>query len=309
MKKYLQFWFVLIAAVTSASIMADDFLRIELKNRSAASLKSVLSKLVEDDVKIIADGNSLILSGEMSTLTQLKKIADDLDIASVSLSVSIYRGVDPNILKEPKGVKIWRTNRASNRLDTVIIENGQRLVINETKLLAVPVASFSSRFNEVFDDNASSDADNKLNDSVDLDLSERQLGSVFNRSEIIAVDNSLFVEPSLLSAQKVPGKARPDDQLSPPTDDALKEKVFIRYSVPSSLDNTNANENTQQRQVLSTQTHIMSQRVIHTDEWLQLSGHKVLSYRPSLSTSKKVVSTQKQTDSDNNIWIKVNRLN
>ena len=308
MKKYLQFWFVLMATtVTSANIMADDFLRIELKNRSAASLKSVLSKLVEDDVKIIADGNNLILSGEMSTLTQLKKITIDLDIASVSLSVSIYRGVDPNILKEPKGVKIWGTNRTSNRLDTVIIENGQRLVINETKLLAVPLASFNLRFNEVFDANDSSDADNNLNDSVDLDLSERQLGSVFNRSEIIAIDNSLFVEPSLLSAQKVQGKARPDDQLSSPTDDALKEKVFIRYSVPSSLDNTNAN--IQQRQVLSTQTHIMSQRVIHTDEWLQLSGRKVVSYRPSLSTSKKVVSTQKQTDSDNNIWIKVNRLN
>jgi hypothetical protein len=287
--------------------MADDFLRIELKNRSAASLKSVLSKLVEDDVKIIADGNSLILSGEISTLTQLKEIVIDIDIASVSLSVSIYRGVDPNILKEPKGVKIWGTNRASSRLDTVIIENGQRLVMNETKLLAVPIASFSSRFNEVFDANDSLDADNNLNDAVDLDLSERQLSSVFNRSEIIAIDNSLIVEPSLLSAQKVQGKARPDDQLSSPTDDVSKEKVFIRYSVPSILDNTNAN--IQQRQVLSTQTHIMSQRVIHTDEWLQLSGHKVVSYRPSLSTSKKVVSTQKQTDSDNNIWIKVTRLN
>jgi hypothetical protein len=292
MKKHIQFGFILIAIVTSASVMADDFLKIELKNRSATSLKSVLSKLVTDDIKIITDGNSLILGGEMSTLTQLKKIVIDLDIASVSLSVSIYRGVDPNILKEHKGVKTWSTNQVSNRLDTVIIENGQRLVINETKLIVVPVASFGSRFDEVFD------ADNNLNDSIDLDVSETQLGSTFNRSEIIAIDSSLFVEPSLISAQAAQNKA-----------DTLKEKLFIRYSVPISLDDTVANKNIQQRQVLSTQTHILSQRVIHTNEWLQLSGHKVVSHRPSLSTNKKVVSTQKQTDSDNNIWIKVNRLN
>lgn len=315
MKKYVQLLLVLISILIGTIAMANDFLRIELKNRSAASLKLALSELIEDDVKIIADGNSLILNGEKSALIQLKKIINELDVANISLSVSIYRGVDPNVLKESKGVKKWGTNRVSNRQDVVIVENGQRLVINESKLLVVPVESFGSRFNDIFetdnqlDVNNSLDLDNSLNDSANVVLTERQSGSFFKRNEIIAIENSLFVEPSLLSNKKSKSKVTTDSQSASTKDKQLREKVFIRYSVPISSDNSDVNKNTQQEKVLSVQTHIISQRVIHIDEWLQLSGHKVVSYRPSLSANKKVFATQKKTDSDNNIWIKVNRLN
>lgn len=299
MKRYFQLFLVLISIAIGTIAMANDFLRVELKNRSAASLKAALSELVGDDVKIIADGNSLILNGEKSALTQLKKIIIDLDVANVSLSVSIYRGVDPNILKESKGVKKWGTNRVTNRQDVVIVENGQRLVINESKLLVVPVESFGSHFNNIFN------ANNNINNSINVALPERQSGSIFERNEIIEIENSLFVEPSLLPNKKAKSNATTDNQ--------LKEKAFIRYSVPissdNSLDNSDANKYTQQEKVLSVQTHVMSQRIIHIDEWLQLSGHKVVSYRPALTSNKKVFATQKKTDSDNNIWIKVNRLN
>ena len=292
MKKYLQSGFLLIVIATSASVVASGLLKIDLKNRSATGLKAVLSRLVDEDIKIIADGNSLILRGERTVLTQLKQIIIDLDVASVSLSVSIYRGVDPNVLKNRKDVQIWGTHKASNRLDTVIIESGQRLVINETKLLVVPIESFGSGFNAVFD------ADSSLNDLVSLDTAKTQLEAVFERSDIIAIDNSLFVEASLLSARKVQSNA-----------DALKEKVFVRYGVPIHVNSTMANKNSQLPQVLSTQTHVSSQRVINTGEWLQLSGHQVVSHRPTLGANKTLVSTQKQTDSDNNIWLRVNRVN
>ena len=301
MKRYFQVFLVLVSIAIGTIAMASDFLRVELKNRSAASLKATLSELVGDDVKIIADGNSLILNGEKSALTQLKKIIIDLDIANVSLSVSIYRGVDPNILKGSKGVKKWGTNRVSNRQDVVIVENGQRLVINESKLLVVPVESFGSRFNNIFNADSSLGFDQSQNDTINVALPRMHTGSFFEKSEIVAIENSLFVEPSLLSNKKIKAQTTTDSQ--------LKEKVFIRYSVPISLDNSDANKYTQQEKVLSVQTHIMSQRIIHINEWLQLSGHKVVSYRPSLNAHKKVFATQKNTDSDKNIWIKVDRLN
>jgi hypothetical protein len=125
----------------------------------------------------------------------------------------------------------------SKRLDTVTIESVQRLVINETILLVVPIKSFGSGFNEVFD------VDNSLNDFVGLDIAGTHLGSVFEKSEAIAIDRSLFVEPSLLSARKVQ-----------PNADALKEKVFARYGVPTHTNNTLANENFQLPQVLSIHT-------------------------------------------------------
>jgi hypothetical protein len=305
MKRYFQVFLVLISIAIGTIAMASDFLRVELKNRSAASLKATLSELVGDDVKIIADGTNLILKGEKSALTQLKKIIIDLDIANVSLSVSIYRGVDPNILKGSKGVKKWGTNRVSNRQDVVIVENGQRLVINESKLLVVPVESFGSRFNNIFNADSSLGLDQSQKDTINVALPRMHEGSFFDKSEIVAIENSLFVEPSLFSNKKTTGQASTDSQ--------LKEKVFIRYSVPissdNSLDNSDANKYTQQEKVLSVQTHIISQRIIHIDEWLKLSGHKVVSYRPSLSANKKVFSTQKNTDSDKSIWIKVDRLN
>ena len=64
--------FLLIVIVTSASVVASGLLKIYLKNRSATGLKAVLSELVDDGVKIIANGNSLILRGERSMLTQLQ---------------------------------------------------------------------------------------------------------------------------------------------------------------------------------------------------------------------------------------------
>jgi hypothetical protein len=266
MRKYCQFLLLFVLVAASVIALASDLLRVELKNRSAASLKSVLSELVEDDVKIISDSNSLILIGEMSALLQLKKIIIDLDVVNVSLSVSIYRGVDPNILKASKGIKKWGTNKVSNRIDSVVVENGQRLLINESELLVVPIESFAPHFND--------------------------------KNETITIARSLFVEPSLLFTEKQKNKLATENQLT--------EKVFIRYRVPISLNNDY--KDMQQNNVLSLQTHITSQRIIHTDEWLQLSGHKIVSYRPSLRASKKVFSTKKKIDSDNNIWIKINRL-
>jgi hypothetical protein len=305
MKIYFKFILILITIAFSAINMANDILRVELKNRSAASLKSVLSELVEDDVKIISDGNSLILRGEASTLTQLKKIINDLDVVNISLSVSIYRGVDPNIQKENKGIQKWGTNKVSNRIDSVIVENGQRLLINESKLLVVPIESFSSRFNEIFDSNNSLNVDDDLSYLADTELL-RDLSSTMNRNEVVTIENSLFVEPSLIINKKEKNKAITNKQSGASADNQEIEKVFIRYSVPIIIDDSY--KTTLSNNVLSSQTHVTSQRIIYTDEWMQLSGRQIISYRPSLSDNKKVVSTKNKDDSDNNIWIKVNRL-
>jgi hypothetical protein len=289
MKRCLAFGFVLMTLLMSVGVVADELLKIDLKNRSAASLKAVLSKLVETDVNMIAAGNSLILSGKASTLKQLRKIALELDIAVVSLSVSIYRGVDPNVAKDRSGVNVWTTNKVSNRLDMVVIESGQRLMINETNLLVLPGASLDSRLNEGFDGIKS------LDNSAWV---ARQMSSTFNRREIIITDTSLIVEPSLFSVREVNGKT-----------DVLSEKIFVRYTVPVNPEAPDVDKNVQQGRSMTTRTQVVSQRVINPDEWVQLSGHQIVSYRPSLSANKKIVSTQELSDSDNNIWIKVNRLN
>ncbi len=305
MKKSIKLFTLLVFIAITQVVTAADVINVPLKNRSASSLKSTLSELVGTDVRIIADGNNLILYGEKPTLNQLKKIIKTLDVATPSLLLSIYRGVDPNLLKDNRGVKRWGTTRNNNRLETVVVESGQRLVIAEKKLLVVPIESFSSRFNSNFSSDTGATTGANQTVPVGVDLSDRQGDAVFNRSEIVTLENSLFVEASLL-----PGK----------TSNQQKDTVYIRYSIPSSLDNPdngingrigrgidgNTN-NTQEERVLSLQTHVMSQQRIAIDEWLQLSGKKVTSFRPALKANKKVYSTQKRAGNDDSIWIKVSR--
>ncbi len=308
MKKSIKLLTLLIFIALAQVTTAADVINIPLKNRSASSLKSTLSELVGDDIKIIADGNNLILYGEKSTLHQLKKIIKTLDVEMPSLLLSIYRGVDPNLLKDNRGVKRWGTTRDNNRLETVVVASGQRLVISEKKLLVVPIESFSSRFNANFGAVAPIDP----TDPTGVDLSDRQGDAVFQRSEIVTLENSLFVEASLLS------DGRRDKKLA-----KQKKNVYLRYSIPSSLDNpdngvngrvsgrigggVDGNSSQQQERVLSLQTHVMSQQRIALDEWLQLSGKKVTAFRPALKNNKKVYSTQKRAGTDESIWIKVNR--
>jgi len=295
MNKSIKIFSLLLLIAITQVVIAADVINVSLKNRSASSLKLTLSELTGDDVKIIADGNNLILYGEKGTLNQLKKIIKTLDVVTPSLLLSIYRGVDPNLLKDNKGVKRWGTRRDNNRLETVVVESGQRLVIAEKKLLVVPIESFNSTFNSNFG-RATLSAGSVT--PTGIDLSDRQEGAVFQQNEIVTLERSLFVEASLLSGKKSAQK---------------KESVYLRYGIPSSLDSPDSrisrgkrDTSTSQQRVLSLQTHVMSQQRIALDQWLQLSGKKVTPFRPALKSNKKVYSTQKGADS-NTIWIKVSR--
>lgn len=304
MYKSIRIFSLLLLIAISQVVIAADVIHISLKNRSASSLKLTLSELTGDDIKIIADGNNLILYGEKATLNQLKKVIKTLDVVTPSLLLSIYRGVDPNLLKDNRGVKRWGTTRESNRLETVVVESGQRLVITEKKLLVVPIESFGASINSNFGADTLNTAPAT---SAEIDLSDRQGDTVFQRSEIVTLENSLFVEASLLSGVK---------------SSTQKESVYLRYSIPSSLDNPDngasgriggrinavaGSVSQQQERVLSLQAHVMSQQRIALGEWLQLSGKKVTSFRPALKPNKKVYSTQKRAGNNDSIWIKVNR--
>jgi hypothetical protein len=107
------------------------------------------------------------------------------------------------------------------------------------------------------------------------------MSSTFNRRKIIITDTSLIVEPSLFSVREVNGKT-----------DVLSEKIFVRYTVPVNPEAPDVDKNVQQGRSMTTRTQVVSQRVINPDEWVQLSGHQIVSYRPSLSANKKIVSTQ-----------------
>ncbi len=275
MRQYLLFsLFILI----SLSVMADSYRQIELKHRSAVSLQSRLSPLLGNDVAVVSEGNSLILRGPSAELNQLMSVIKKLDTPRQQLYVSIYRGVDPEVSHGSHGVKTWSTDRRIiNRLDEAIVEEEATLVITDSELIFIP--------QEVYQEHYQSKHPNV--NIVDSENFKQQVNGQYQaryqNNKIVTQENTISLTPSLLAEGNI--------------------ALIVNYSIPLSPTQSSS------RQVGSPTTALAFKDVSTTrnakiNQWLNLSSHHQQTYRPSLNSKKKVVSTKSKDDEKHSVWVK-----
>ncbi len=279
MRQYLLFSLFILMPMT---VVADSYRHVELKHRNAVSLQSRLLPLLGDEVVVVPEGNGLLLRGPSADLNQLVAVIKKLDKPRQQLSVYIYRGVDPELDSSPHRNKTWSTNRdVVNRLDKAIVEEETTLVITDSELISIPQRIYQESYQRKYTDGQS------FKQLVDGRHHARA-----QSHEIIAQENSIVLTPSLLDDGNV--------------------SFIINYSIPTSSEQLSSQQTSSQKTgsqkvistTLSSIKEVTTTRVVRIDEWINLSSHHQQTYRPSLDSKKKVVSTQSKSNKKNSVWIK-----
>lgn len=276
----------------SAHLFAETgYRQIELRYRNAFSMQQRLAPFTDNDVVIIAEGNSLILKGPTAGLNQLVGIIKMLDKPRQQFQVSIYRGSDPSVININDKVQDqrWSTQtNQQNRVDVVNIEEGSILIINESELVTVPVEEALAIGKALEPESLS--VQKQDNDAFK---------STYQRADNLLVEKGVKLVATLVK------------------DDKGKSSVSLTstYSLPAEkVSDSMANRSRSSSRDLNRETTLTTR--VDLGQWQLLSSHQTQSHRPAInstinstmSSRIQVSSTQKKGESEYKVWVKFSLL-
>lgn len=298
---------------------ADTVVRLPLEHRSAVDVQAVISPLLSKDGAITADGRAVLLRAPDTEAKRLIKIIRAMDKPRALLSVSVFRGKHP----DKKGVKVSSTastnNSGANRLHTIRVEDGQTLVVGETQVVKIPVAT-TQYANNIDVDNAGVDPDESSAVSIVVDDGVIASNGVNSSREALEDGQDGINALAIQNAGGRSGEALTQQQyalqqvlsgmhLRLTTVDKQKVRVHLKVVTPQTSDTqgTSTVGKSSNIQAINLSQSVETMSVIPLDQWTKLSENQVFSHRAVLDHSRKTYSTQSTADSEKSIWIKVEK--
>jgi hypothetical protein len=282
---------VLLSSVYTFADTSSSYRQVELRHRDAFSMQQTLASFADNDVVIIAEGNSLILKGPVAGLNQLVSIIKKLDKPRQQFQVSIYRGVDPSILNVNDKVqdKRWSTNAGKqNRIDIANIEEGSLLIISDSELISVPVEEYQ-------ESGKTSEPVSRYSQQQAHQQESVAFESKYQRAETILVGKGVKLVATLVKD----GNGAP------------RVSLKTTYALPSEeTSNDSGNISIFSHRVLNRETTLTTR--IELGQWQLLSSHQQQSHRPAINSTMKsrthVSSTQKKGEFGYKVWVKFGLL-
>jgi hypothetical protein len=288
---------------------ANSFVTVDLKYRDAADIKLAIEPVLPEGSAISADNNQVVLSAPAASMKSLVRAIKALDKPRAQLKVSVYRGQYP----DKKGTKISTTDTGVNHQQTVNIEEGQTLVITESRLRKVAVADtgYARQAQGQINPNTTVSsavqlmADNGLLAIIANDTTgEQSLGSLIlegtdnavsgevltqQRSQLIDVPTGVHLRITLAGKQRVRVMAKVV---------TAADKKSHQATVSNGADLSNI--------VLTNSVETLASFAMGT--WSKLSDASQITHRPTLDSQRTVHSTHTSDDHQQSIWLKVERL-
>lgn len=280
---------LLFLAVNSIAYShADAYRQIELRHRPAASLQQSLAPLMSDKVAIVVEANSLILRGPVDQLNQLSAIIKKLDKPQQQIAVSIFRGIDPSkqgMQEDRFEDKKWSTNNGKqNRLDQVVINEGETLIITEKEWFLVPLES-----SFVVDRSRGGGNDESYSDISNAQVNQPEKNShllgISKRNQLMSIEKNVELSAVIIKAKSG------ENVLS----------LSTSYALP-----TQQRKNGQLSPTAESHKTLTQSRLVSFDKWQLLSSQsqhsEPVDYSSNRKSSSQVFSTNKNGEYEYKVW-------
>ena len=300
-------FFAVVIMILPLVSYANSISVVPLKYRDAGTVKDIITPLLSQGSGVSIDNNSVIVSAPAVELKKIRRVIQSIDTPKVQLLVSIYRGKYP----EKKGVKLATTQSGLNQSQMIRVEEGQTLVVEEKRVLALsvehtqyvnntgatvavdPVASSSTTV--VVNDGQLAIADDAVGGGEDVGLGELVLDHDGNiaaaevlqreRKEWIAAPTGLHLRVTLVG----------------------NKQARVAAAVVSAVDNTRV-DSSQNVQDIVVSRSVETLSTFALSSWVKVSEHVHFSHRPTLNDRRKVYSTDTLGDKQQSVWMKVDVL-
>lgn len=267
----------------SLAYSADSYQRVDLKHRNAAVLQQTLAPLLGEAVAISAEGSALLIRAPQAEIKSILSLVRSMDRPQRSLKVFIYRGIDPSALEASSGAPFtdqrWSTQVSRNRVDRLTMLEGSTLVITQDRWLGLPI---------VHRQTAAAGENVLALLFKDLSFPNTAFQSREEYTQWLSTEESLYLTPVVID-----GKPQP------------RVSLQLAYSLPA----TGASSSSE---TISVPLKASLVTVIEPDQWQLISSHSLQSHPEPISTQstrKLRVSTQKNNELEQRVWVNISLEN